>query len=139
MIYRVHDVLNYGGFFAGDTVTLTAHAINEPTNEQTFTIDQGALTNVGGDRYKVVAGMALDLQFEGERVAAARVIAARERETLRNAIAAETDPQNLKSQIPNTKELNAPRIFSHYCQQCDLWILGEPREGKCGVEGHLIQ
>ena len=146
MIYRVHDVLNYGGFFAGDTVTLTAHAVGAqppvgspveraavtnagsvgPADEQTFTIDQGALTNVGGDRYKIVAGMALDLQFEGERVATATLIAAKERAALRQAVVLKPEP------------LDGPRIFSHYCKQCELWILGEPRDGKCGVEAHAL-
>lgn len=126
-IYRVQDVLNYGGFFAGDTVTLTAHAVNQPATEQTMTIDQGALTNVGGDRYKIVGGMALDLRFEGERVASATVVGAKERETLRKAIPPSTDP------------LDAPRMFAYRCAQCDLWILGEPKQGKCGVEGHRLE
>ncbi len=125
-IYRVHDVLNYGGFFAGDTVTLTAHAVDTPNDEQTFTIDQGALTNVGGDRYKIVGGVALDLQFEGERIAAATLIAAKDRATLRKSVVVKDEP------------LDAPHIFAHHCAQCDLWILGEPKDGKCGVEGHEL-
>ncbi len=126
MIYRVQDVLNYGGFFAGDTVTLTAQAVGAPAAEQTFTIDQGALTNVGGDRYKIVPGMALDLQFEGERIGAASVVAAKDRAALRAAVPAMEG------------SLAAPRIFSYYCRQCDLWILGEPRDGKCAVEAHPL-
>jgi len=128
-IFRVDDVLNYGGFFGGDTVTLTTHPLNEPSNEQTLTIDQGALTNVGGDRYKIVGGMALVLQFEGERVASAAVLAAKERETLRNAVV-EAQAQGLP--------LQAPRLFAYHCQQCDLWILGEPHDGKCSIEGHTL-
>ncbi len=125
-IYRVDDVLNYGGFFGGDTVTLSAHPVSEPSNEQTLTIDQSALTNVGGDRYKIVAGMALDLQFEGERVNAATLVAAQSREALRSAVAV-TD-----------EAFDAPRLFAYRCQQCDMWILGEPNEGKCTVEGHTL-
>ncbi len=127
-IFRVHDVLNYGGFFAGDTVTLTAHAVDNPSEERTLTIDQGALTNVGGDRYQVVGGMALDLQFEGERVASATVVAAQERETLRRSVSAP---------VP-TAPLEGPRLFSYFCPRCGLWILGEPKDGKCAVEGHAL-
>jgi hypothetical protein len=126
MMYRVHDVLNYGGFFAGDTVTLTAQAVGAAEREQTITIDQGALTNVGGDRYKIVGGMALDLQFEGERVGAAALVAAPERATLRNAVTVKDE------------RLHGPRLFSYYCKQCNLWILGEPHDGRCGVEGHEV-
>ncbi len=124
-IYRLHDVLNYGGFFAGDTVTVTAHAVENPAEEQTITIDQIALTNVG-DRYQIVGGMALELQFEGERVSAAKLIGAKDRTALRKAV------------NDRDKPLDAPRIFAHHCTQCDLWILGEPSNGKCGVEGHTL-
>jgi len=125
-IFRVDDVLNYGGFFAGDTVTLIARAVDDPADERTLTIDQGALTNVGGDRYKIVGGMALDLQFEGERVSAATVVASNRRETLRSAV----DRKDTA--------INGPRLFSYYCPQCDLWILGEPSAGKCTVQGHSL-
>jgi hypothetical protein len=125
-IYRIHDVLNYGGFFAGDTVTVSAQAIANPSEEKTFTIDQGALTNVGGDRYKIVAGLVLDLQFEGERVSSATVVAAPERTSLRQTVIITDEP------------LATPRIFAHHCASCDLWILGEPHDGKCGVAGHAL-
>ena len=125
-IYRIHDVLNYGGFFAGDTVTVIARPVANPSEEQTFTIDQSALTNVGGDRYKIVAGLALDLQFEGERVSSATVIAAQDRALLRKTVVVADAP------------LDAPRLFAYHCAPCDLWILGELRDGKCGVAGHLI-
>ena len=125
-LFRVDDVLNYGGFFAGDTVTLIARAVADPADERTLTIDQGALSNVGGDRYKIVGGMALDLQFEGERVGAATVVAAKQRETLRSAVDAKDTT------------ISAPRLFSYYCPQCDLWILGEPKDGKCTIEGHRL-
>ena|SRR5438874_1446414 len=126
-IFRVDDVLNYGGFFAGDTVTLIARAVDDTSDERTLTIDQSALTNVGGDRYKIVGGMALDLQFEGERVGAATVVAAKQRETLRSNVA--------------TKDmaLTEPRLYSYYCPHCDLWILGEPKEDRCTIEGHSLK
>ena len=126
-IFRVDDVLNYGGFFAGDTVTLIARAVGDPADERTLTIDQGALTNVGGDRYKIVGGMALDLQFEGERVGAATVVASNKRETLRSAVDAKDTA------------INEPRLFSYYCPQCDLWILGEPKGGTCTIQGHPLK
>ena len=132
MIVRLRDVLNYGGFFGGDTLTATAHAVDAPSIEQTLTIDQIALTNVS-DRYMIVGGMALDLQFEGERVSAATLIGAQERAMLRKAIG-----ENPKSQTPNPNTMDAPRIFSHHCPACDLWILGEPTDGKCGVEAHPL-
>lgn len=127
MAYRIHEVLNYGGFFAGDTVTVIARAVAQPseeTVEKTFTIDQSAFTNIGGDRYKIVAGLALDLQFEGERVSAATVRAAQARALLRSTVVV------VAAQLP------APRIFAHHCASCDLWILGEPSDGKCGLVGH---
>jgi hypothetical protein len=129
-IYRIHDVLNYGGFFAGDTVTVSARAVADPSEEKTFTIDQSALTNISGDRYKIVAGLALALQFEGERVSSATVIAAKERATLRQVV---------QYPISNTQSLAAPRLFAHHCAPCDLWILGEPHDGKCGVAGHIVR
>lgn len=126
MIFRVTEVLNYGGFFAGDTITLTAKEAGKPDEERTFTIDQGVLTNVGGDRYKVLAGMALDLQTEGEHVSVASVVGAKDRAALRGAVVLPPQP------------LNGPRMFSYYCKQCDLWILGEPKDGKCAIEGHAL-
>ena len=126
MIFRVTEVLNYGGFFAGDTITLTAKEVGKPDEERTFTIDQGVLTNVGGDRYKVLAGLALDLQTEGEHVGSATVVAAKDRKLLRDAVVLPPQP------------LNGPHIFSYYCKQCDLWILGEPKDGKCSIEGHVL-
>jgi hypothetical protein len=84
------------------------------------------LTNVGGDRYKVLAGMALELQIEGEHVSSATVVAAKDRKLLRDAVV-----------LPPTP-MNGPRMFSYYCKQCDLWILGEPKDGKCAIEGHAL-
>ena len=126
MIFRVTEVVNYGGFFAGDTLTVTARAVGDPTDERTYTIDQGALTNVGGDRFKILADMALDLTIEGEHVASATVLAAKDRKVLRDAVVLPPEP------------LSGPRMFSYYCKQCDLWILGEPKEAKCGIEGHTL-
>src|SRR5437868_1395264 len=85
MIYKIHEVLNYGGFFAGDTVTITAHEAGKPDDEVTLTIDQGALTNLD-DRYQVLAGMALDVQGEGGHIVAATLVATPERVALRSIV-----------------------------------------------------
>jgi hypothetical protein len=139
MIYRIREVVNYGGFFAGDTVTVSAHANDKPDEELTLTIDQGTLTNVD-DRFQIVAGMALDVKLEGEHVVSAALLAAPERAVLRKAVSAANhkDPSP-KSQDTNPAAPEAPRIFSHYCAKCNLWILGAPRDGKCGVEGHELK
>jgi hypothetical protein len=129
-IYRIHDILNYGGFFAGDTVTIIARPVANPSEEKTFTIDQSVFTNIGGDRYKIVAGLALALQFEGERVSSATVVAAKERATLRHVA---------QYPISNTQSLAAPRLFAHHCAPCDLWILGEPSDGQCSLQGHPLR
>jgi hypothetical protein len=145
MIWRIREVVNYGGFFAGDTVTVTAYAIGKPDDELTVTIDQDALSNVDG-RFHIVAGMALDVQLEGDHIVAAALLAAPNRAALRTAVRQE-GPQvptpkaisaNSKSQIPDSNVLLGPRIFSHYCAKCALWILGAPRDGRCGVEGHAL-
>jgi hypothetical protein len=127
VIFRIREVINYGGFFSGDTVTVSAHATGKPDDERTLTIDQGALTNVD-DRFQIVAGMALDVQLEGDHVTSAALLAAPERAMLRKAVSAS------KPQVPS----GAPLIFSHYCAKCSLWILGAPRDGRCGVEGHEL-
>jgi len=141
MIYRIREVLNYGGFFAGDTVTVTAHAVAQTDDEVTLTIDQLALTNID-DRFQIVAGMALDVQLEGGHVVAATLVAAPERAALRAAVKSGAKAPALAAQSASPDAggtptpAGGPRIFSHYCATCNLWILGAPRDGKCGVEGH---
>ena len=136
MIYLIHEVLNYGGFFAGDTVTVTAHAAGDAAGEVTLTIDQGALTNLD-DRFQILAGMALDVEQEGGHVVAAALIAAPDRAALR-AIMKAAQPAHA-GPSPAGAASSAARVFSHHCAQCSLWILGAPRDGKCGVEGHDLQ
>ena len=144
MIYRIREVLNYGGFFAGDTVTVTAHTVAQPDDELTLTIDQGALTNLD-DRFLIVAGMALDVQLEGGHVVSAALVAAPERAVLRTALksaGAKAPALAAHSVSPGAgtapTPADGPRIFSHFCAKCNLWILGAPRDGKCGVEGHAL-
>ena len=42
-LYLVQEVHNFGGFFGGDTVTLTATRRGGPEEQQTLTIDEPAL------------------------------------------------------------------------------------------------
>ena len=145
MIYRIHEVLNYGGFFSGDTVTVTAHAVAQPDAELTLTIDQGALTNLD-DRFQILAGMALDVQLEGDHVVSATLVATPDRAMLRSIVktkqlvqAATAAGGGVSTGLPGRPAGADSLIFAHYCAQCNLWILGAPRDGKCGVEGHNLQ
>lgn len=52
----IREVLNVGGFFAGETVTLAAQRWPEGGPEQTLTIDDAALTNVTA-RHLLAPGM----------------------------------------------------------------------------------
>lgn len=133
MVYLINEVLNYGGFFAGDTVTVTARAAGGPAGEDTLTIDQGALTNLD-DRFQILAGMALDVQQEGGHVVAAALIAAPDRTALRSIVKAKQPAHAVSA--PDGAASAAARVFAHHCPQCNLWILGAPRDGRCGVEGH---
>lgn len=117
-LYRIREVLNYGGFFAGDTVTLIATPL-KGGDERDFTIDEQAFTNVV-DRYKIAAGMILALEMENDKVARATLVGAASREALRDA-------------IDSTRERDAPvqaayRVFAYRCPNCDAWIRGEPTE-----------
>src|SRR3954471_1492803 len=77
--FLVQEVHNFGGFFGGDTVTLTATPFSGaagPTGEeQTITIDQQALANVR-DRHTISAGMLLEVVRTGERVDRAALLGA---------------------------------------------------------------
>ena len=128
--YRIREVLNYGGFFGGDTVS----AICEPYEggeELDVTIDEHAFDNLK-DRYKVQEGFVLELAWEGERVAKARILAAPERSQLKEAI----DPDSPSEQARRY------RVFAYRCSAEGLWVRGEPEElgeGKyrcvlCGEE-----
>src|SRR3712207_3529737 len=73
----VTEVHNFGGFFGGDTVTLSA--VPWPTGEEaTLTIDEKALANITA-RHTLGAEMLLQLDFAGERIDRAHLVAARER------------------------------------------------------------
>ncbi|MBI5879778.1 MAG: hypothetical protein HZB53_19200 [Chloroflexi bacterium] len=120
---RVREVTSYGGFFGGDSITLLAQPLAGPGDELTLTIEQDDLAV---DRHRIVAGMVLDAQLEGEHVVRATVAAAPDRAQLRDALPAAAGP------------LAGPHIFAHYCAACALWIHGEPVNGACRLQGHAL-
>ncbi|MFN8504297.1 hypothetical protein [Kouleothrix sp.] len=123
----VREVHNFGGFFGGDTVTLTAVQVGAPDEEFTLTIDQQALANVR-DRHTICAGMLLDLTLAGDRVDRAELLAAASHAELRAALGpAALDPR-----------LEAAQILSFSCAACGLWVAGAPRDGRCPVCGAAL-
>lgn len=110
----VTEVHNFGGFFGGDTVTLTAVPWPEG-EEETLTIDDKALININ-DRHTVAPEMLLHLALSGERVDQATLLGARELAVLRHAIGSR----------PSASTLEGPRIRAYQCSRCQLWITGSP-------------
>jgi hypothetical protein len=127
--YLVQEVHNFGGFFGGDTVTLTATPFDAATNneEQTITIDQQALTNVR-DRHTIGAGMLLALTLTGDRVDRAELLGAASQSELRSALGL-TAPDG---------PLAGALILSYRCDTCNLWVAGAPEQGKCRLCGMMI-
>lgn len=122
--YLVREVHNFGGFFGGDTVTLTAVRPAAPEDEETLTIDQQALANVA-DRHTIAPGMLLALTLAGARVDRAELLGAATLAELRAALGtpAVAGP------------LDAPLILSYRCDACDLWVAGAPVDGCCRLCG----
>ena len=120
----VGEVHNFGGFFGGDTVTLTAAPRESPVAEETLTIDQGALANVR-DRHTICAGMLLALTMAGERVDRAELLGAASQAELRAALGppAAGEP------------LDAPLVLSYRCDACGLWVAGAPDGERCRLCG----
>jgi hypothetical protein len=110
----VTEVHNFGGFFGGDTVSLSATPWPDG-DEETLTIDERALANVR-ERHLIGAEMLLELEQTGERVDRATLVGARERSTLSMALDVATAP------------LSAPQIRAFHCAACSLWLAGAPRE-----------
>lgn len=131
-LYYVEDVLNYGGFFAGDTVTLIAVPFGETEPKLDLVIDEYVFDNLK-DRHKIVPGMVLDLTIEnGQKVTAARIVAAQTREALREAV---------ETSAPADR---AYRIFAYRCPACNFWVRGEPDQVspdtyRCRVCGATFQ
>jgi hypothetical protein len=126
--YLVQEVHNFGGFFGGDTVTLTATRRDSPSAEETLTIDQQALVNVR-DRHTIAAGMLLALWMAGDRVDRAELLGAASHAELRAALGSPALPP----------ELSAPLVLSYHCPSCDLWVAGAPQAGVCTVCGAKIE
>jgi rubrerythrin len=116
MHFQITELHNFGGFFGGDTVTLSGAPWRTPNaEEQTLTIDQAALINVA-DRHTLTVGMVLDLTFAGERVEQATLVGASEAAHLRAALGA--------PDLPTT--LDAPLLLSYVCADCGLWVPAGP-------------
>jgi hypothetical protein len=107
----VTEVHNFGGFFGGDTVTLSCVTWQNGSNEQTLTIDDAALINVD-ERHNICEGMLLALTMTGERVDRAELIAAAGYAELRQALG----PPDLGSHLPG------PLLLSHRCTSCGMWV-----------------
>lgn len=120
-LYYVDEIINYGGFFAGETVSLVAVPYGDTGPKYDFTIDEGVFANLS-DRHAVKAGMVLVLNVEDEsKVTGAQILAAKDRQTLRDAV---------DEDAPAEKEY---RIFAYKCPQCDLWVRGEPDQVEEGT------
>jgi rubrerythrin len=127
-LYLVQEVHNFGGFFGGDTVTLSAVAYGSASDEEhTLTIDERALANVR-DRHTIAAGMLLAVKLSGERVDRAELLGAATRAELRAALGA--------AQLDGP--LNGPQILSYRCAACGLWVAGAPEDGRCRLCGRTI-
>jgi len=119
----ITELHNFGGFFGGDTVTLSGRPWRqEGADERTLTIDEGALANVA-DRHTLTPGMLLELAFAGERVERATLLGAPGYVELRRAIG--------EAPLPDT--LVAPRILSHACAACQLWVITMPDPASCPI------
>jgi hypothetical protein len=129
--FLVQEVHNFGGFFGGDTVTLTAapfgNAAMSTEDEQMITIDQQALANVR-DRHNIGAGMLLELWRTGERVDRAELLGAATHAQLRAALGSPAA----------TGRLTEPLILSYACHRCNLWVAGAPEQGRCRVCGNRL-
>src|SRR3712207_9193425 len=106
----VTEVHNFGGFFGGDTVTLSATPW-PVGDEETLTIDERAL-NVA-DRHTIAPEMLLRLTLNGARVDRAELLAAREYTMLLRAIGASpTEPTD------HGAEASEPRVRAYRCAGC---------------------
>lgn len=134
-LFVIDEVLNYGGFFGGTTVTLYAHPPDAPQEDRKFVIADHFFENLkGGDRFKIQEGQVLGLVLDGDEVRTARVLGASTREQLRE----------VATPLPVAEAGTGPRALAYYCPTCGRWYLGSPprREGTgpylCAVCGHEL-
>ena len=115
-VYLVREVHNYGGFFGGDTVSLTASPLAAPDQAVDLTIADNVFDNLT-DRHHVVEGLALALALDGAEVRQAHVVGARDRAVLRDA---------LRRPPAAPADAALVRPLAYHCPQCDLWFAGAP-------------
>ena len=119
--YLVVDVLNFGGFFGGETVTLDAAPMSAPEKVTGFIIPEHVFDNLT-QRHLIAAGMALGLVVDNGEVRAARVLGAPTREQLKDIV-----------RVPPPSESGpGPRALSYRCSNCNLWITGTPEQREDG-------
>jgi hypothetical protein len=119
--YIVVDVLNFGGFFGGETVTLDAAPMATPDKITGFIIPEHLFDNLT-QRHLIAAGMALGLVVDGGEVRAATVLGAPTREQLKEIV---------KQPAPEESG-PGPRALSYRCPTCNLWITGMPDRREDG-------
>ncbi len=119
--YVVTDVLNFGGFFGGETVTLDAAPMAAPDKITGFIIPEHVFENLTV-RHLIAAGMALGLVVDNGEIRAARVLGAPTREQLKEIV---------KPPVP-TESGPSPRALSYKCSHCNLWITGTPDQRDDG-------
>ncbi len=134
-IFVIDEVLNYGGFFGGTTVTLYAHPPDAPGDDRKFVIADHVFENLKeGDRFKIQEGQVLGLVLDGDEARTARILGAATREQLRE----------VATPLPVRDAGAGPRALAYHCPTCDRWYLGNPprRDATgpylCAVCGHEL-
>lgn len=119
--FVVLDVLNFGGFFGGETVTLDASPMAQRDKVESFIIPEHLFDNLT-QRHLIAPGMALGLVVDGGEVRAARVLGAPERDQLKQIVKQPTPGEGGPG----------PRALMYRCSNCDLWITGMPTQKEDG-------
>lgn len=134
-VFVIDEVLNYGGFFGGTTVTLYAHPPDAPREDRKFVIVDHVFENLkDGDRFKIQEGQVLGLVLDGEEVRTARVLGAPTRAVLRDVAVP----------FPVADPGAGPRSLAYHCPTCARWYLGTPPRPDatgpylCAVCGHEL-
>ena len=128
----ITELHNFGGFFGGDTVTLSGRPWRaDEAAEQTLTIDEAALANVA-DRHTLAPGMLLELEFAGgsqDEASPLRV----ERAALRGAAAHGELRRALGDPPLPEQPLSAPLALAHRCAACELWVPTAHGPDRCPI------